>query len=215
MSRWTFYTAAGTCAQAVHIALRETQIDFDLALLDFGTQQQRSPAFLAVNPRGRVPALVTDQGVLTETPALLAFIAQQCPEAALAPLGDAFAWAQLQSFNSYLCSTVHVAHAHRRRGSRWADDAAAIEAMQRKVPQNMAEAFAYIEAEWLQGPWVFGDRYSIADPYLFTIGQWLEADGVDVRPLPRLLAHRGRMLARPAVQRTVAELSAARPSAAP
>lgn len=208
MSRWTFYTAAGTCAQAVHIALHEAQIDVDLALLDFATQQQRSPAFLAVNPRGRVPALVTDQGVLTETPALLAFIAQCRPEAALAPLDDAFAWARVQSFNSFLCSTVHVAHAHRRRGSRWADDAAAIEAMQRKVPQNMAEAFAYIEAECLQGPWVFGDQYSIADPYLFTIGQWLEADGVDVRPLPRLLAHRERMLARPAVQRTLGELGA-------
>ena len=67
-----------------------------------------------------MPALVTDRGVLTETPAMLAYIAQTFPKAKLAPLDDAFAFAQVQSFNSYLCSTVHVAHAHKGRGYRWA-----------------------------------------------------------------------------------------------
>ena len=94
--------------------------------------------------KGRVPSLVTDKGVLTETPAILAFIAQSFPRAGLAPLGDPFAFAQVQAFNSYLCSTVHVAHAHRMRGHRWADDPAAIAEMRRKAPQAVGECFELI-----------------------------------------------------------------------
>jgi glutathione S-transferase len=66
--------------------------------------------------------LIIDGGILTEPPAILAFIAESFPRAALAPLDDLFAFAQVQAFNRYLCSTVHVAHAHRVRGNRWADD---------------------------------------------------------------------------------------------
>jgi glutathione S-transferase len=99
---------------------------------------------------------------------------------------------------------VHVAHAHRMRGARWADDPAAIEAMKRKVPSNVTECFALIEHKFLKGPWVMGDQYTICDPYLFTIGSWIEDDGVDTTTVPRLIAHRARMLARPAVQRAVA-----------
>jgi glutathione S-transferase len=84
---------------------------------------------------------VTDRGILTETPAILAFVAQSFPH--LAPLDDAFAFARVQAFNSYLCSIVHVAHAHRMRGYRWVDpaDTAAISAMQKKVPQSVAQCY--------------------------------------------------------------------------
>jgi glutathione S-transferase len=203
---WTLYHARGTCAQAVHIALLEAAASFDAVWLDFSQQQQRAPEFLRLNPKGRVPALVTPQGVLTEVPALLLFVAQTHPKAELAPLNDPFELARLQSLNSYLASTVHVAHAHKRRGSRWADEPEAIAAMQRKVAHNMTEAFALIEADWLaDGPWALGERYSVADAYLFTIGQWLAGDGVDEQQFPRLLAHRARMLARAAVQVALAE----------
>lgn len=198
------YYAPGTCALATHIALEEAGAPYEAVRVDFGAQQQHSPEYLAVNPKARVPALVTENGTLTETPALLCFVAQRFPGAALAPLDDPFALAQLQEFNSYLCSTVHVAHAHGRRGARWADDSGAIEAMKRKVTSNVAEAFALIERELLRGPWVIGDRYTISDPYLFTIASWLEGDGVDTAKLPRVMAHRARMLARPAVQKAVA-----------
>ena len=204
MDRWTFYTGPGTCALATHIALHEAGADFTLVKLDFANQQQRSSEYLRINPKGRVPALVTGQGVLTETPALLVYVAQQFPDRNLAPLDDAFAFARLQEFNSYLASTMHVAHAHKRRGARWADDPAAIEAMQKKVPQTMRASAEHIE-HGLTGPWVLGEHYSVADPYLFTIASWLEADGVDTATLPRLLAHRARMKARPAVQRALAE----------
>jgi glutathione S-transferase len=199
-----FYYATGTCALATHIALEEAGAAYEPIAVDFTSQAQRSAEYLAINPKGRVPALVTDDGILTETPALLVFVAQRFPAAELAPLSDPFALAQAQEFNSYLCSTVHVAHAHGRRGARWADDPSAHEAMKRKVAPNMADCFALIEQKLLRGPWVMGERYTICDPYLFTIGSWLEADGVDMTRLPRVVAHRRRMQARPAVQKAVA-----------
>lgn len=201
---YRLYYAPGTCALATHIALEEAGADYEAVRVDFGAQAQRSSEYLAINPKGRVPALVAERGTLTETPALLAFVAQSFPQAGLAPLSDPFALAQAQEFNSYLCATVHVAHAHGRRGARWADDAAAIEAMKRKVPETMTECFSLIEHKLLRGPWVMGTQYTICDPYLFTIATWLEGDGVDTGKLPRVMEHRRRMLERPAVQRAVA-----------
>ena len=141
--------------------------------------------------------------MLTETPAILAFIAQTHPEAKLAPLDDPFAFAELQSFITYLCSTVHVAHAHRPRAYRWADDSAAQEAMKKKVPEAMGACFDLIERKMFAGPWAMGESYTVADPYLFTIARWLEADGVDPAAFPRVLDHRDRMAERPAVKRAL------------
>lgn len=208
MSRLQLYFAPGTCALAVHIALTEAQADHALVRVDFATGQQRSPEYLAINPKGRVPALVTEQGVLTETPALLLYVAQRFPEAALAPLDDLFALARMQEVNSYLCSTVHVNHAHRPRASRWADEPEAIAAMQRKVAANLIENFNMIENSYLAGPWVLGERYSVADAYLYTVSTWLAGDGVDIAQFPRLVAHRERLLQRPGVQQALASAAA-------
>jgi glutathione S-transferase len=206
----TLYFAPNSCALATLIALEEAGAPYRIERVDFRRSAQRSPEYLSVNPKGRVPALLTDDGVLTETPALLAFVAQSFPKARLAPLGSPFAFARAQAFNNYLCSTVHVAHAHRMRGHRWADDPAAHEAMRRKVPQSVGECFALIEREMLSGPWVLGGEYSICDPYLFTLANWLEADGVDRARLPRVSEHSLRTAERPAVQRALAiERSAA------
>jgi glutathione S-transferase len=202
-----FY-APNTCALASHIALVEAGADYEAVRLNFRTEDQRKPEYLAINPKGRVPALVTDRGILTETPAILAFVAQSFPAAKLAPMSDAFAFARAQSFNSYLCSTVHVAHAHRMRGYRWVDDPDAIAAMQRKVPQTVGECFALIEREMFEGPWVLGDSYSMCDPYLFTLGQWLEGDGVDIARFPKIRDHQTRMAERTAVKRALAEETA-------
>ncbi len=198
------FFAANTCALASHIALEEAGAPYEAVRVDFRTNEQRKPEYLAINPKGRVPALATDRGILTETPAILAFIAQSFPAARLAPLDDPFEFARVQAFNSYLCSTVHVAHAHRMRGYRWADDPAAIADMQRKVPTTVGDCFELIETTMLQGPWVMGDRYSICDPYLFTLSQWLDGDGVDVNRFPKVVELRNRMNARPAVQRAFA-----------
>ena len=200
----TLYYAPNTCALATHIALEEAGAAYEAVRLDFRANQQRGADYLAINPKGRVPALVTEHGILTETPALLVYVAQRFPQAGLAPLDDPFAFAQAQAFASYLCSTVHVAHAHRMRGYRWADDEAAFSAMRKKVPQSVGDAFAVIEHGLLKGPWVLGETYSLCDPYLFTIAQWLEIDGVDLAALPRVIEHRRRVADRPATQRAMA-----------
>ena len=198
------YYAPHTCALASHIALEQAGADYEAKRIDFSKNEQRSPEYLRVNPKGRVPALATSRGILTETPAILAFIAHSFTAARLAPVDDPFAFAQVQSFNSYLCSTVHVAHAHRKRGYRWADDPAALEAMKRKVPQSVGECFDLIERTILQGPWVMGSTYTICDMYLFTLAQWLEADGVDVSRFPKVADHRRRMSENPVVARVIA-----------
>lgn len=200
----TLYYAPGTCALAVHIALIDAGADYRLHRLDFGKTQQREPDYLALNPKGRVPALVTDQGILTETPALLAWIAQSYPQAGLAPR-DPFAFAQVQAFNAFLASTLHVAHAHGPRGSRWTDDLSAQAALKAYVPQSVGAAFKLAEDQMLHGPFVLGAQYSIADPYLYTLATWIEGDGVDVASIPRVMAHRAMMQGRPAVIRAQAE----------
>jgi glutathione S-transferase len=199
----TLYYATNTCALASHIALEEAGAAYETRWIDFGAAEQTKPDYLKINPKGRVPALGTERGVLTENPAILAYIAQRHPEAKLAPLDDPFAFAQLQSFLSYLCSTLHVAHAHRPRAYRWADDPAAQEAMKKKVPETVGACFDLIEREMLRGPWVMGDAYSVADPYLFTLARYMEVDGVDPAAFPRVLDHRDRMAERPAVQRAL------------
>jgi glutathione S-transferase len=197
------FTAKGSCALASQIALEEAGADYQAVSIDLAAGEQRRPDYLKLNPKGRVPVLITERGPLTESPAILAFIAQSFPQARLAPLDDAFAFARVQEFNLYLCSTVHVAHAHLFRGTRWADDPSAIAEMKRKAPQVVEESFRLIENEMLKGPWVMGESYTICDPYLFTMAQWLERDGVDPDRLPRIRDHRRRMEQRPAVAKVL------------
>jgi glutathione S-transferase len=200
----TLYYAPGTCALASHLSLEYAGAPYEAVRLDFKQQQQRSPEYLRINPKGRVPALVTDRGVLTETPALLLYIAQSFPEAKLAPLDDAFLLAKMNEFNSYMVSTVHIAHAHSPRAYRWADAPEAQEAMKKKVPQNMAECFELIDTQLLQGPWVLGERFSTSDFYLYTIARWLKGDGVDVADFRRVAEHMRRVEALPATQKVLA-----------
>lgn len=208
MSTMKLHYAPHTCALASHIVLEEVGADYEINRIDFAVAEENSPAYLALNPKGRVPLLETAQGNLTETPAILLYLAQCYPQANLAPLDNAFALAELQAFNSYLCSTVHVAHAHRMRGNRWADDPAAITAMQAKVPESVLAGFRHVEENYLRGPWVMGNQYTLADPYLFTLAQWLEGDGVALESIPRVVDHRARMLERKSVQAALhAELS--------
>ena len=198
-----FAGSVSTCSLASHIALEEAGADYKVTHLNLATGDQKSADYLKINPKARVPALVTDKGIITENPAILYFIAQTHPRANLAPR-DPVALAQMQAFNSFLCSTVHPAHAHKLRGARWSDDPAVIEALKIKVPRNMTDYVLLIEQDYLQGPWVMGEYFSVADAYLFTIANWLEGDGADVSQLPRVLDHRARVAERPAVQRVLA-----------
>jgi glutathione S-transferase len=198
------FHASGSCSLASLIALEEAGAPYEVAVMNTRVGDQRKPEYLAVNPKSRVPALVTERGVLTETPAILVWIAQTWPAAKLAPLDDPFAFAQCQAFNSYLCATVHVAHAHKHRGYRWATTEAAFADMTAKVAENEIACFRLIEDEMLQRPWVLGEAFSICDAYLFTLAGWLEGDGVDISQFPRVAAHFERVAARPAVRKVLA-----------
>jgi glutathione S-transferase len=198
-----FFFGPRSCALAAHIALEEAGAEYEAVRLDLAAGDQTKPEYLKINPKGRVPALATDRGVLTENPAILAYVAQAHPAKKLAPLDDPFAFGKIQAFNSYLCATVHVAHAHKLRGYRWADQQSSFEDMKRKVPETVAACFALIENEMLEGPWVAGADFSIADPYLFTLSSWMEGDGVDPKRFPKVLDHRNRMAQRAAVQKVL------------
>ncbi|MBU2533751.1 MAG: glutathione S-transferase family protein [Alphaproteobacteria bacterium] len=200
------YSAVGTCALATHIALEEAGADYEVEFLDFSSKAQAQPSYLNVNAKGRVPALVTDRGVLTETPAILHYLAAAYPDAGLAPRDDIFALARMNEFNSYLCSTVHVAHAHKQRGHRWADEPSSFEDMRRKIPETATANFTAIEKHMFKGPWVMGDDYSAADGYLFTVSGWLKGDGVDIAIFPAIADHNKRMRDRPAVAKALSML---------
>src|ERR1700749_3228175 len=129
------FHAWGSCSLASLITLEEAGADYELVVMDTKAGDQRTADYLKINPKGRVPALVTDRGVLTETPAILSYIPEVHPAARLLP-EDAWERAQAHAFSSYLCSTVHVAHAHKHRGYRWTDDVAAQAAMTAAVPKN-------------------------------------------------------------------------------
>ena len=200
----TLCFAPNTCALAAHLALEQVGAQYATVRVDFASNEQRSAHYLQLNPKGRVPTLATDRGLLTETPAILQYICQTHPQANLAPLDDVFLLAQMNAFNAYLCSTVHVAHAHRVRGHRWADDPGAITAMKAKVPQSMAECFELIEREMLRGPWVMGEQFTVSDLYLFTIAQWLEGDGVDPTRFVKVAQHRRTVSEMPVVRKVIA-----------
>ncbi|KIN74787.1 glutathione S-transferase family protein [Sulfitobacter guttiformis] len=194
-----FY-ANGTISIAPAIALIEAGLAHDLARLDFAQGAQTKPEYLAINPKGRVPALVLADGrVLTETGALLDYIAALAPDANLTPDSPEDA-AHMRSVMYYLASTMHVAHAHKMRGSRWADNEDSFADMKAKVPQTMAACAAFVETECLRGDYVCGTRFTLADAYLFVVCCWLTGDGVTVSDFPKIDAFLHRMEQRDSVK---------------
>jgi glutathione S-transferase len=200
-----FY-APGACSLAPHIVLEEIGGAHELERVSLRDGAQRAPEYLAVNPKGRVPALLTDRGVLTENPAILAYLAQSFPAAGLAPLDDPFEFARMQAFNVFLASTVHVAFAHAFRPERYGDGEAAAQAMRAKAPAALAAAFSLVEETFADGrDYVLGQTYSVSDAYLLVFSRWLDSRGLgNMADFPRTAEHRDRVTARPAVVRALA-----------
>jgi glutathione S-transferase len=196
------YYAPNSCALAPHIALEEGGVPYELVRVDLERREQRSAEFLALNPLGRVPVLETPRGRLTEVPAILTYVASL---GRLVPLSltDPFEAAELASFNAFLSSTIHVTFAHFARPYRWADGVTCRKEMSRKAVDAYAEQFALIERSRLRSPWVMGEHYTVADPYLFLMTRWLARIGLAVDAFPRIEQHHARMLARPAVRRVL------------
>ena len=191
------YYATGTISIAVAIALEEAGLPYDTHQLNFASGDQQSPNYAKVNPKGRVPALDVGGTILTETGALLDYIASQAP--ALMPTNPVQA-AKARSVMYFLASTMHVNHAHKMRGHRWADQESSWLDMTAKVPETMTASAQYVETECLSGPFILGDQITIADAYLFMVCTWLPGDGVDLAPFPKLRAFMDAMEARDSVK---------------
>jgi glutathione S-transferase len=200
------YYSPGACSLASHIALCEAGADVELHLVKFTDNEQRSAEHLELNPLGRVPVLVTDRGTLTENPAILAWVARTCPQARLAPLDDPWAMAEVESFNSFVASSVHVAFSHLFRPGRWVDPEPAQKATAAKAPEIIRSMFDIVETKLASGPFVHGERFTTSDAYLCVMSRWLFRTGVgDAARFPRTRAHAALVQARPA---TLAALAA-------
>ncbi|MCF2903674.1 glutathione S-transferase family protein [Octadecabacter sp. CECT 8868] len=193
----TLFAAKGTVAVASQIALEEAGLPYNTRWISFADGDQHAAPFRALNPKGRVPALITDFGPLTETPAILEYISELSGN--LMP-DTPIERARVREMLSYLASTMHVNHAHKFRGARWSDDPAAHATMVAKVPETMAESCAYLESQLPDSGWLL-DEYSIADIHMVSVCRWLAADKVDIENFPKLAAHFAAMKSRPAVAR--------------
>jgi glutathione S-transferase len=179
--------APRTISVAVAIILEQTGTPYEAIRVDFANAEQTKDAYRRVNPKGRVPALETDSGILTETPAIVEYIS---PE--LVPQ-DAFAAAKMRELISYLSATMHPHHAHGGRGSRWADAQSSLDDMKRKMPQRMAECAAHLEEYLPSLPFAVGQLEVLSDAYLYVVLTWLKSDGVDIEHYPRLAAFQHQM----------------------
>lgn len=196
------YYAPDTISIVVAIALFEGGVHFEARRVDFASGEQTKDAYAKVNPKRRVPALVTPGGTLTETGAIVEYLADTClPD--LRPV-DPLARARMREMMYFLATTMHVNHAHRMRGYRWADQQSSFDDMAAKVPQTVGENCAYVET-LIEGPLLFGEDATLADIYLYVVTAWLEGDGVDVADFPRLAAFRQAMETRPSVRKALRE----------
>jgi glutathione S-transferase len=184
----TLYFAPGSSSMAPHIALHEIGAPFESRPMSFARKDSRSPDYLAINPAGKVPTLLIDGRALTEVAGILFYLARRFPEANLLPTDSIEAEAQVVSWMSFIASTIHPA---RRQGVEHA-----------KAMYHIAET-KLGRREWAVG------RYSIADIHLFRL-YWRFANALNPAPdmFPGLSAHFDRMMARPAVRRTIAIESA-------
>jgi glutathione S-transferase len=178
------YFAPGSSSMAAHIGLHEVGADFEGRPMSFKNKDMQSPSFLAINPAGRVPTLLIDGRVLTEVAGILFYLARRFPEAKLLPADDIEAEAQAVSWMSFIASTLHPA---RQRGL-----------------DHAREVYGIADRRLGSG-WALGERYSIADIHLFRL-YWRLFHSLKLAPgtFPNLDAHYARMMARPAVQRTIA-----------
>lgn len=191
------FCAPMTISTAVVVALNEG-VHWEPVRVDVAGGEQTRSEYLRINPKGRVPVLLTPEGPLTETGAILEYLG----ETALPDLvpADPLHRARMREVMYYLGTTMHVNHAHMRRAYRWADRQSSHEDMAAKVPETMAASCAYVE-DLIVGPYVFGNALTLADPYLYTITSWLENDGVDIADYPKLAAFKSAMEERASVKK--------------
>jgi glutathione S-transferase len=167
----TLYYSPGACSLAPHIALEETGASYALQLASIAKGEQQASEYLNVDPGDKIPALRTNQGVLTENVAILTYIASSFPQARLLP-EEPIGLARCISHMAYLSNTVHPAFTHIVRPSRFATDLSAQENVKAIGRENVWKLLQELDGLLDDQQWVLGSRYSVADPYTlaFTVG---------------------------------------------
>lgn len=212
----TLFYSPGACSLASHIALEESGLAFEARRVDFGTAEQRSPDYLKINPKARVPALVEDGFVVTETPAILRYIARKAPDAGLWP-DDPRAEAACAEWCAWCSSGLHVAYAHIRRAERYATSEAAKDEVIEKGRAATRDVWEQVERKLAASasPWALGERYSVVDAYLFVFWNWGRGQvlGYDMaRDFPAWTAQASALGERPAVRRALEREAIAPPA---
>jgi glutathione S-transferase len=180
----TFYFAPGSSSMAVHIALHETGAPFEARPMSFATKDMQTPEFRAINPNGKVPTLLIDGRVLTEVAGILFYLARTHPQANLLPTNDPEAEAQVVSWMSFIASAIHPA---RQAGI-----------------ERTREVWQIADKRLGANEWAVGGRYSIADIHLFRL-YWRTRDALEPKAggFANIEAHYQRVMARPAVRKTI------------
>ncbi|WP_019904457.1 glutathione S-transferase N-terminal domain-containing protein [Methylobacterium sp. 77] len=198
----TLYYSPGACSLASHIALEETGTTFETVRIDLAKGDQRAPAYLAINERGRVPALVEDAWLLTENTAILRHVARLNPDAGLWPEAPRDQ-ARAEEWLAWMSTSHHIAYAHVRRPERYTTDEEAFPAIRAKGADTCGDLFTMTDVRLSNGGWALGEHYSVVDPYLLLFWTWGRgpALGFDMAErFPHWTAHARAMAARPAVQ---------------
>jgi len=189
------YYAPGACSLSPHIVARELGIDIDLEKTDTKAKRTASGVdFLTINPKGYVPTIELDDGqVLTEGPALVQYLADRKPEAGLVPPAGTIERYRMQEMLGYINSELHKTY------SPLFNDATPQETRNERLAY-LKKRYAILDQQLAKQPYLFGDRFSVADAYLFVVTNWANFVKLDLSGFPNVLAFQKRVAARPAVK---------------
>ena len=200
------YLAPGACSLSPHIVLHEAGLAFETVAVDLGAKKTADGRdFWAINPKGYVPALELDNGVvLTEGTAIVQYIADLVPASGLAPANGSLERYQLQEWLGFINSELHKSW-----GPLWRPSST--DEVKEATRKQLLGRLAFVASSLGQQPWLMGETFSVADAYLYVMLYWARYTGLDLSGLPTLLAYRDRVEARPSVQTALAAEKALRP----
>ena len=200
----TLYYSPGACSLASHIALEESGLPYEAVRISTAAGEQKQPAYLAINPRGKVPTLMVDGKRLVENTAILTFIAGGHPQAGLWPKTT---WEQAQavSWMAYLAGTVHPTYSRFFRPERFLPEGAPVDALKAKSGEQYWDCLVEIDGLLAGKKWAMGKQFTVVDPYLLVMYRWANRNGMPVAKLAHYTALIQRVLARPAVKKVMAD----------
>jgi len=189
------YYSPGACSLSPHIVLREAGYDFDLEKVDLKEKKTNGGGdYTAVNPKGYVPALQLDDGqILTEGPAIVQYLADQKPDAKLAPPTGTLERVRLQEWLNFITSELH-------KGFSPLFNPAVPEAFKTMAKEKLASRFDWLDQHLAKNQYLMGSQFSVADPYAFVVVGWSKHLGIDLKPFPNLRGYLDRVGSRPSVQ---------------